>query len=76
MMRVTISGEAHRLIDKSEFRTPGVSLSGGIRLPDGKWSIPLKESTYEQLNDYRLEGESFSDLIIRLFHLLEKEGLQ
>ena len=59
-----ISNECMNLIrSKAEFPFDN---SGSRQLDDGNWSVPMSDETIERVQEHNLDGETFSDTIIRI----------
>ncbi len=52
-----IIGARDRLVD---------SRQDGTKQPDGTWDVPLSDDIVERIQEHRHEGETVSDVIIRV----------
>ncbi len=66
MHQVEITSEAYNCL--RAWAKPALR-KGAPELPNGNRMISLQESTVEHLQHKALEGETFSDTIIRFFHI-------
>lgn len=65
MPTINITHEAREIL-RQESRT-GKLAGDSLHLPDGTWNIYLESDTLERMDSKKLAGESYSDLIIRIF---------
>lgn len=70
MPQLRITNEAHEALLR-ESEQPDTA--PGQRLANGDWQIPLNWETIARLRNNRLEGESLSDVIVRI--LSTQKGL-
>ena len=48
--------------------------SAGTQLPSGDWLIPLDQDTIEAVEGHRLEGETFSETVVRIMAISPGAG--
>lgn len=65
MTIINITDEAHRAIRS---RAEGEFTQTGTRRADGSWDVPLAEDVIERIESVQLQGETLSDVILRLSH--------
>lgn len=65
MPSIEITREAHECLRlAAQYKLK----EGAKVLPNGYFRIELEESTIEALEERKLYGETYSDLIVRVFH--------
>lgn len=63
---IHLSDATHRLVIEHAENPFHVT---GERQPDGSWAVPFNDDTFNRLSQLRMEGETFDDVIVRMFGL-------
>lgn len=65
MPKIVITDQTHRLIQAAAERP---FKNTAKRLPDGRWEVPIEQSTLERINEVRLAGETIDGVLERIIH--------